>query len=63
MVYNFQAFSFPTPPCPSVCVGDILEKYVDDKYTISDTLWQGHQRRKLEHREKQPDYRDSQRIL
>ena len=31
-------------------VGDILENNVDEKYTISDRLWQGHQRRKKEHR-------------
>jgi len=33
-------------------VGDILEEYVDEKYTISDKLWAGHQRRKKEHRAK-----------
>ncbi|EAJ6141369.1 DNA cytosine methyltransferase [Campylobacter lari] len=33
-------------------LGDILEKNVDDKYTISDKLWAGHQRRKLEHKKK-----------
>ncbi len=33
-------------------LGDILEKHVDAKYTISDKLWAGHQRRKKEHREK-----------
>ena len=33
-------------------VGDILEDTVDDKYTISDKLWDGHQRRKSEHKEK-----------
>jgi len=33
-------------------VGDILEQRVDDKYTISDKLWAGHQRRKLEHKAK-----------
>ena len=31
---------------------DILEENVDDKYTISDSLWAGHQRRKQEHKEK-----------
>ena len=30
-------------------VGDILDKEVDSKYTISDKLWAGHQRRKKEH--------------
>jgi DNA (cytosine-5)-methyltransferase 1 len=45
-------FSFPTPPKTEVKLGDILEKKVDAKYTISDTLWAGHQRRKAEHIEK-----------
>lgn len=33
-------------------VGDILDKDVEAKYTISDKLWSGHQRRKLEHKAK-----------
>lgn len=33
-------------------VGDILQNQVDEKYTISDKLWAGHQRRKAEHRQK-----------
>ena len=33
-------------------VGDILQNQVDEKYTISDKLWAGHQRRKAEHIEK-----------
>lgn len=33
-------------------VGDILQTQVDDKYTISDKLWAGHQRRKEEHKQK-----------
>ena len=52
VVSNWEEFSFPTPPKPQICVGDILEKNVDSKYTISDTLWQGHQRRKQEHKNK-----------
>ena len=52
VVTNWNDFSFPTPPKPKICVGDILEKKVDIKYTISDTLWQGHQRRKQEHKDK-----------
>ncbi|HPY75584.1 MAG: DNA (cytosine-5-)-methyltransferase [Planctomycetes bacterium] len=51
-VLNFKDFSFPIPPCTEISVGNILEKKVDDKYTISDKLWQGHQRRKIEHKEK-----------
>jgi len=45
-------FSFPSPIKKSVLVGDILEKKVDPKYTISDKLWAGHQRRKEMHLEK-----------
>lgn len=33
-------------------VGDILQENIDAKYTISDKLWAGHQRRKLEHLQK-----------
>jgi DNA (cytosine-5)-methyltransferase 1 len=33
-------------------VGDILDSNIDSKYTISDKLWAGHQRRKLEHKAK-----------
>lgn len=40
-------FSFPEPTTVDVKVGDILESKVDEKYTISDTLWLGHQRRKI----------------
>ena len=43
-------FSFPSGNGKSVKVGDILEKDVDEKYTISDRLWQGHQRRKVENK-------------
>jgi len=42
-------FSFPKSINSKNKVGDILEKIVDPKYTISDKLWQGHQRRKEEH--------------
>ncbi len=31
-------------------MGNILEQNVDTKYTISNALWQGHQRRKKEHK-------------
>ena len=33
-------------------MGNILEKNVDEKYTISDTLYQGHLRRKEQHKSK-----------
>ncbi len=49
---NNLDFHFPIPPKNPTRLGDILEKNVDDKYTISDTLWAGHKRRKLEHKAK-----------
>jgi len=45
-------FEFPKPLEIDVKVGDILEDNIEDKYTISDKLWSGHQRRKVEHKEK-----------
>jgi len=45
-------FEFPTENEMTVKVGHILDKKVDDKYTISDKLWAGHQRRKKEHLQK-----------
>jgi modification methylase scrFIA len=49
-IKNYQDFTFPTPPMTETCLGDILEKNTSDKYTISDKLWEGHQRRKKEHK-------------
>lgn len=49
---NKVSFDFPVPPNIITKLGDILEQNIDPKYTISDRLWQGHQRRKLEHIEK-----------
>lgn len=51
-ISNYKEFNFPSPQYIKTSVGDILEKNVDDKYTISDTLWKGHKRRKNEHKEK-----------
>lgn len=45
-------FTFPEPLKIPTKVGDILEEKVDVKYTISDKLWAGHQRRKAENRNK-----------
>ena len=45
-------FTFPKPSGKKTRLGDILEKNVDPKYTLSDKLWAGHQRRKKEHLEK-----------
>ncbi|ABB44842.1 DNA (cytosine-5-)-methyltransferase [Sulfurimonas denitrificans DSM 1251] len=49
---NEVEFEFPKPIEKYVKVGDILEDKVDEKYTISDKLWAGHQRRKIEHKAK-----------
>jgi len=45
-------FEFPKPLSVETRVGDVLEQKVDEKYTISDRLWAGHQRRKIENRRK-----------
>ncbi|MDF1692306.1 MAG: DNA (cytosine-5-)-methyltransferase [Zhongshania sp.] len=50
-------FAWPVPPKSPTRLGDILEDLsgiaaADDKYTISDRLWEGHQKRKLGHKEK-----------
>jgi DNA (cytosine-5)-methyltransferase 1 len=45
-------FEFAEPSGIPTRVGDILEKNVDDKYTISDKLWEGAKRRKEEHKAK-----------
>ena len=45
-------FQFPEGTGEKTRLGDILENKVDDKYTLSDQLWTGHQRRKKEHLEK-----------
>ena len=36
----------------SLSIGNVLDKNVDRKYTISDKLWKGHKRRKKQHLEK-----------
>lgn len=43
-------FDFPMPTYEPTTVGGILEPTVDEKYTISDRLWAGHQRRKRENK-------------
>ena len=43
-------FEFPIPKKPATTVGDILDRKVDEKYTISNKLWAGHKRRLKEHR-------------
>lgn len=44
-----KIFEWPTLPRKETRVGDILESEVDEKYTISDRLWEGHKRRKKAH--------------
>ncbi|AGH17044.1 hypothetical protein B2I23_03450 [Candidatus Liberibacter asiaticus] len=39
-------FKFPTPLGIKPRLGDILEEHIDDKSTISNKLWEGHQKRK-----------------
>lgn len=46
---NIQKFIFPVPPKTQTRVGDILQKEVDKRYTISNKLYEGHLRRKAEH--------------
>lgn len=45
-----SGFEFPTPISADTKVSDILQVPVDAKYTISDRLWEGHQRRKIENK-------------
>lgn len=43
-------FDYPEPLDIETKVGNILEKNVDAKYTISDRLWNGHKRRKIQNK-------------
>ncbi|MFN1535594.1 DNA cytosine methyltransferase, partial [Vibrio jasicida] len=57
-----KAFKWPEPPKTPTRVGDILQtqeelaadhkEYGKDRFTISDKLWEGHQKRKAEHKTK-----------
>lgn len=47
---ELDTFEYPKPLNTVVRVGDILEKNPDPKLTISDNLWEGHQRRKIENK-------------
>ena len=49
---DFVKFNFPLPLKNKTRLGAILEKNVEEKYTISDKLWDGHKRRKIEHQKK-----------
>lgn len=43
-------FNFPKPIGTPTRLGDILEENPDSKYTLSNKLWEGHQRRKEGHK-------------
>lgn len=49
--FYHRFFSFPDKILTKTRLGDILEdsKQVDEKYTISEKLWNGHRKRKEEH--------------
>lgn len=49
---DVEKFIYPEPEQIKTHVGDILEENVPESFTISDKLWAGHQRRKLEHEQK-----------
>ena len=50
---NFKEFVYPSGKMDEkVCVGDILEEEVGERFTISDKLWEGHQARKIKHKKK-----------
>lgn len=43
-------FEYPCPTGKITRVGDILESAPDSKFTISDRLWEGHKRRKIDNK-------------
>ena len=49
---NHTNFKFPEDKNTDTRLGNILEKTVDEKYTISDKLWASHRKRKKRHQEK-----------
>lgn len=49
---DVNEFLYPEPEKRKTKLGDILEREVSESYTISDRLWEGHQRRKEEHAKK-----------
>ena len=50
--FNLAEFQYPSPLNKKTSVGTILEKNVSEEFTISDKLWQGHQRRRIENAQK-----------
>ena len=50
---KYKEFEYPVGNVDEkVCVGNILEAKVGEKYTTSDKLWEGHQARKRKHKKK-----------
>lgn len=47
---SLDNFEYPKPLGKLTRVGDILETNPDPKYTISDRLWNGHKRRKIDNK-------------
>ena len=44
---NIEQFNYPQPTNEETHVRDILEQNVPESFTISDRLWEGHQRRRI----------------
>lgn len=47
---ELESFDYPKPLTLETRVSDILDPYPEEKLTISDRLWAGHQRRKIENK-------------
>ncbi len=47
---SLDNFEYPKPSGKLTRVGDVLEANPDPKYTISDRLWNGHKRRKIDNK-------------
>lgn len=43
---DIDSFEYPKPTYTSTRISDILESDVDERFTISDRMWKGHQERK-----------------
>lgn len=50
LVKNTCDFTFPVPPKTPTRLGNILDKHVDDKYTLTDHFWQWMQERKVKNK-------------
>lgn len=49
---NMEEFIYPDPDKKRTTVGSILETNVSEQFTISDKLWAGHKRRRIENEQK-----------